>query len=237
MTVRLTSIVAAIALVATAPAWAADAFTDAVQAAYVPYRSALFRTNSKAQAESEQAVAAARAQFRALGQRYAAAPPVPYDRDPEFAATLRKVDDVLAKAEAQIRDKQLAKGHETLEEVRDLLSELRRRSGVIVYSDHMNAYHEVMEHMLEDGASLLAKPGGLLAVAGQAGALDYLAKRLKSEAPAALAGDAEFGPLVDAVQGSVKNLRDAVQRQDEAAVRDALGKLKGPYSRLFLKFG
>lgn len=236
MRLALPSFAIAAALL-VAPAWASDAFTDTVQAAYVPYRAALFRTNSKAQAESEQAVAEARTQFRALGQRYAAAPPVPYDRDPEFAATLKKVDEVLARAEAQVRDKQLAKGHETLEEVRDLLGELRRRNGVVVYSDHMNAYHEVMEHLLEDSAAALAKPGGLLAVAGQTGVLDYLAKKLKSEAPAALSKDPEFVPLVDAVQGSVKNLRDAVQRQDEAAVRDALGKLKGPYSKLFLKFG
>ena len=233
---RLSSIVLALAL-ATVPAWAADAFTDAVQAAYVPYRAALFRTNSKAQAESEQAVAAARAQFRAIGQRYAAAPPVPYDRDPEFAATLKKVDEVLAKAEAEVRDQQLAKAHETLEEVRDLLGELRRRSGVIVYSDHMNAYHEVMEHMLEDAPKLIGQSGGMLTLAGQVGALDYLARRLKSEAPAALARDAEFGPLVEAVLVSVKNLREAVVQQDAAAVRDALGKVKSPYSGLFLKFG
>lgn len=232
----LTALAIAAAL-SIAPAWAGDAFTDAAQAAYVPYRAALFRTNSKAQAESEQAVAATRAQFAALAQRYAAAPPVPYDRDPEFAATLKKIDAVLAQAEAEVRDKQLAKGHETLEQVRDLLGELRRRNGVVVYSDHMNAYHQVMEHLLEVAPKLLGQPGGMLTLAGEVGALDYLARRLKHEAPPALAREAEFAPLVDAVQGSVKNLRDAVQRQDEAAARDALGKLKSPYSRLFLKFG
>jgi hypothetical protein len=236
--VRLTlgSIAIAAALLA-APAWAGDAFTDAVQAAYVPYRAALFRTNSKAQAGSEQAVAEARARFAALSQRYTAAPPVPYDRDAEFAATLKKIDAILAQAEAQIRDRQLAQGHETLEGVRDLLSGLRRRSGVVVYSDHMNAYHDAMEHAIDDAERTLARPGGMLTLAGQAGVLHYLARRLKTEAPAELTRDAEFDPLVDAVQGSVNGLRDAVVRQDEAAARAALGKLKAPYSKLFLKFG
>jgi hypothetical protein len=232
----LSSVVLAIAIGAS-PVWAADPVTDAMQAAYVPYRAALFRTNSKAQADSEQAIAETRARWSALSERYARQPPVPYDRDPEFAATLKKVDEVLARGQAQIVGRELAKGHDTLEEVRDLLGALRQRNGVVVYSDHMNAYHEEMEHLLEQGAQTLSKPGGMLTLAGQAAVLDYLAKRLRSQAPATLAKESEFGTMVDAVQGSVTALRDAVARQDEAAVREALGKLKGPYSRLFLKFG
>ena len=38
-------------------AWAADPLTDAVQAAYPPYRAALFLTNGKDQAEAANAVA------------------------------------------------------------------------------------------------------------------------------------------------------------------------------------
>jgi hypothetical protein len=219
------------------PARAADAVTDAIQAAYLPYRTALFKTNASSQAESEQAVADARAQFRAVAERYADKPPVPYDRDADFATTLNKVDEVLAKGESQIRARELAKGHQTIEEVRDLLGALRRRNGVVVYSDHMNSYHEEMEHLVDDGAATLAKPGGLMMLAGQAGVLDYLARRLRTEAPAALARDAEFGGLVGAVQASVDSLRAAIARQDEAAVREAIGKIKTPYSRLFVKFG
>ena len=225
------------ATLASTPVRAADVVTDAMQAAYVPYRAALFRTNSKAQAESEQAIAQARAQWQALSARHAARPPAPYDRDPGFAATLKQVDDVYAKAQAQIADRRLPDAHVTLEEARDLMADLRRRNGVIVFSDHQNAYHEEMEWVLNEGAGILAQPGGMLARAGRAGVLDYLGRRLRSEAPAALAGDAEFGRLVDAVQGSVAALRGAIARQDEAEVRDALGKLKPPYSRLFLKFG
>lgn len=218
-------------------AWAADAVTDAVQVAYAPYRAALFKTNAKAQAESEQAVVDARAQFRAVSARYARNPTVPYDRDPEFAATLAKVDEVLARSEAQIRARELSKAHETLEEVRDLLGDLRRRNGVVVFSDHMNAYHEQMETLVNDGAATLAKPGGMMTLAGQAAVLGYLAQRLKSEASTTQARDAEFSGLIDAVLASVNTLHAAIARQDEAAVREAIGKIKPPYSRLFAKFG
>jgi len=101
-----------------------------------------------------------------------ARPPAPCDRDPGFAATLKQVDDVYAKAQGQVADKRMVDAHATLEEARDLMADLRRRNGVIVCSDHMNVYHEEMEQVL-----------------------------------------------------------------NEAAVRDALGRLKSPYSRLFVKFG
>src|SRR5690606_39067989 len=96
----------ALSLVAV-PARAADAVTDAMQAAYAPYRAALFRTNSKAQVESEQAIARAQAERNALVERFASRPPAPYDRDPAVAGALKAVADVYRKAETEIREKRL----------------------------------------------------------------------------------------------------------------------------------
>ncbi len=233
---RTLALAAAASAIAT-PAMAADAVTDALQKAYVPYRTALFRTNSKAQAESEQAIAQARIELRQIQERFASKPPAPYDRDPAFDKTLQEVAAVLAQSETQIRDRQLAHAHETLEAVRDLLSGLRQRNGVVVFSDHMNAYHEQMETLLGSGAKLLDAPQGWQKLAAHTGTLQYLAARLRSQAPAALADDAEFKTGVQAVEASVNALTQAVFGQDAAAAREALGKLKGPYSRLFQKFG
>jgi hypothetical protein len=146
-----------------APTRAADPFTDAAQAACGPYRAALFRTNSQAQAESEQAV-------------------------------------------AQV--------HETLETMRDLLADLRRRNQVIVYSDHMNACPAEMEHVLGEGPKLLAQPQGAMELLARTGALDYLAGRLQSDAPQALRAYREFVQLVAAVR--------------QSAARAALGQVKKP---------
>ena len=233
----LATLLLALAGLGAAPALAGDGVTDAMQAAYVPYRDALFRTNAKAQAESEAAIAAARAQWRAVIERHASRPGAPYDRDPAFAGTLKAVDEVYAKAGGQIAARQLPEAHETLEQARDLLAELRKRNGVVVFSDHMNAYHEHMEHVLIDGPKTLAQPNGLHELTGAAAVLDYLAGRLRSQADAALLANAEFVKLVDAVEASVKGLRAALARQDSAQVREAIGQLKKPYSQLFLKFG
>lgn len=218
-------------------AQAADPVTEAMTAAYAPYRAALFRTNSKAQAESVQAIAQAQQAWQALIDRYAAQPPIPYDRDADFAASLQAVRQVYAQAAGEIAQGQLAQAHETLEQARDLMAELRRRNGVIVYSDHMNAYHLEMERLLEQEQSLTGSPQALLQLLKRVGVLEYLAGRLRSEAPKSLMGQPEFMEALQALESSVAMLHRAAIRQDAPAVREALGRLKGPYSRMFLKFG
>ena len=226
-----------LSLAAALPASAADVVTDAMQVAYVPYRAALFRTNGQGQAEAEQAIASARQGWQSIVDRFAAKPLPPYDRDPAFATTLEQVAEVYSRAEGQIRNRQLPQAHETLEQARDLMAALRQRNGVVVYSDHMNAYHAEMEHMLGEGPKLLAQPQGMLLTMAGVGTLEYLARQLRSEAPKELARDADFAPLLQAVDNSLSALRAAVLSQDAAAIRTAIGKLKGPYSKLFLRFG
>lgn len=230
--------IAALALcgIATAAA-AADAVTDAMVAAYAPYRAALFQTNAKAPEASAAAMMQARSAWRELMARQGSAPSAPYDRDSGFVASLQEVDRIYAAADRQVQGGQLADAHETLEQVRDVLAALRQRNGVVVYSDHMNAYHAVMEHVLTEGKALAAMPGGLLPLAEQVGVLDFLAARLESEAPAAVRAQADFGPLLQAVTASVTRLREAVRAQQPAAAAAAIGQLKAPYSKRFLRYG
>ena len=233
------TLIAALAAVfaAVSPAAAADPVTDAVQAAWAPMRVALFRTNQKAQAESEQALAEARARWQVLVDRHGAQPPVPYAGDRAFAASLAKVGEVLDKAEAQVRAGKLDAAHVTLEQAREVLADLRRRNGVVTFSDHMDAYHAQMEQVQDGTERMLAQPGGLLLLASEVGVLDYLARRLRSEAPLAWSENPEFEALAGGVEASVEALRLAIRRQDPMAARAAVSKLKAPYARLFVKFG
>lgn len=216
---------------------AADAVTDAMQSAYAPYRAALFRTNGKSQADAQQAMAQAQQAWNGIAERFAVKPPAPYDRDLEFASTLSKVSAVYDKATGEINVGKLPEAHETLEAVRDLMAGLRQRNGVVVFSDPMNAYHAEMEHLLIEGPKILAGPQGLQLVTAQAGVLEYLAKQLRAQAPATLLQSAEFSALLKDVEDSVQNVKKAAIGQDVTAIKDAMSKVKAPYSKLFLKFG
>lgn len=219
-------------------AQAADPVTEAMQLANAPYRMALFKTNGTSQSEALQALAQAQAAWDKLAQQFMATTvPAPYDRDAAFGASVAAVAKVYTQAQSEINAGDLKAAHNTLEEARDIMSELRRRNQVVVFSDHMNTYHEVMEHVMVDGADTLTKPQGMQRLTMQVGALRHTADRLRTQAPEALTQNTEFMALLQAVQQSVTQLEEAVLAQDSAAAKAAIGKLKGPYSKLFAKFG
>lgn len=231
------TVLAALSLVLSVAAWAADPVTDAIQQAYGPYRAALFRTNSGSVAESQQAVEQAQAAWAKIVAQFGNKPAMPYDRDARFSASLSEVTAVYAKAAEEVGKGQLPAAHETLERARDVMAELRQRNNVVVFSDHMNSYHAQMEHVLIEGVKLIDQPKGLLLLTGQAGALEYLATQLGTQAPASLTSNPEFMASLKPVQQSVADLKAALLTQDAAMVKAAIGKLKGPYSKMFLKFG
>jgi hypothetical protein len=218
-------------------AMASDAVTDLLQEAYVPYRAALFKTNGASQPEALAAVQQSQTAWAKVQEKFGAKVPAPYDRDKGFAATLNEVARIYAKAHDEVRGGKLADAHNTLEDARDALAALRARNHVVVFSDHMNAYHAEMEHVLNHGVKLLDQPQGLQQFTAQAGVLQYLAKRLESEAPANLRESEEFKLLAAAVNQSVNALAAALFAQDVAAAKVAIGKIKQPYSKLFAKFG
>lgn len=218
-------------------AHAGDPVTDLMQAANGPYRMALYKTNSKVPAEAQQALTQAQQAWSKLSTQFAAKPSAPYDRDPAFATSVAEVATVYEQAQKEVTAGQLSTAHKTLERVRDVMADMRLRNNVVVFSDHMNAYHSQMEVILIHGAETLAEPQGLLKLTAQTGALSYLTKQLEQQAPQALKQNTEFTALLQAVQQSVGKLEAALLQQDATAAKDAASKLKGPYSKLFAKFG
>lgn len=216
---------------------AADPVTDAMQAAYAPYRVVLFKTNSNAQDDARKAIGQVQQKWNQIASQFGAQPPAPYDRDSLFRTSLDKVSEVYSKAAGQIDKNELTEAHETLEHAREVIAEIRHRNQVIVYSDHMNAYHAQMEKVLIDGSKTLAEPNGLMQLTTQFGVLEYLAARLKSEAPADYLKSEEFAASYKAVEQSVADLKAALFMQDVPQVKAAMTKLKVPYSKMFIKFG
>lgn len=231
-----TTVLALACLVATS-AWSADPLTDALQSTQAPYRLALYKTNMGSPAEAQQAVEAAQSAWTRFAAEHGAAPSAPYDRDAQFAASVQAVAKVYAHAAAQAKAGDAKSAHTTLEEVREVTADLRRRNNIIVFSDHMNAYHAQMERVMTEGPDLIKQEQGWLKLSAQAGALSYLTEQLRLEAPKTLQSNPDFGKLLQAVEESVQAVRGTILKQDEPAARAAIGKLKGPYSKLFAHFG
>lgn len=221
-------------LLAASQGRAADPLTAAVAEFYPAYRAALFRTNNGPPDAALAAVTEAAQHWRGVTARFTDALPVPYAEEREWPALARRIGAILEQAQAEAAAGRLPHAHETLEEVRELLGALRARNGVFTFSDAMDAYHAEMER----AAPLAAEgPARLADLRELAGVLHFLAGRLLPAAPPALRADPEFAALEAANRAAVEAFRSAVRMGDPAAIAQAAAALRGPYSRLFLRFG
>jgi len=225
------------ALMAAGLAHAADPFTEAMQQAYAPYRNAMFKLNSGDQEPARQAVTKAQQSWAGVVAQFSAKPPVPYDQDAAFAASLAEVGNIYAKVAAEVEANQLPQAHTILKQVSRAMADIRQRSNVVTFTDHVNAYHVQMEKVLIEGPKLLQAADGKLQLMAQVGALDYLARRLQTQAPASYLQNPEFKVLQAALAQSVADLKVALLQPGEPDLKAVLGSVKTSYSKLFAKFG
>lgn len=213
-------------------------FQRDVSDAYGPYRTALFQTSQKDQAKSLDAMRQFQQRWNDIVLRYADAAPGPYDGDPQWKSTLQDVTRIAAQSLQEIEAGQFAKSHATMEAIRDALGDLRQRNGVVVYSDHINAYHEEMEALVESPLSPQSlDPPTMLTIRERLAVLEFLAGRLRSQAPKAYAANEEFKKLVDGVFASLEGLRRALDANAPDQIVKAVKALKPAYARLFVRFG
>ncbi len=211
-------------------------FEKSLREAYADYRAALFLTNSGKLPESAKAMAAFKNKWEGLEKTWGAAPPPQYADDPKWQDTLDEVSATLVKAASEIDGGALPAAHATLEAVREAISGLHERNGIVGFSDRMNAYHAMMEQVLgKDLAKLDAT--AMNEIHEQAAVLKYLAGEALAHPPAEAAGSAEFDGLGKAMSASVDAVVTAARAGDAEKLRAAIGKLKPAYAKLFVKFG
>lgn len=211
-------------------------FEGAFGDVYAIYRSALFATNSGDAEKSLKAMNGLDAKWSGLVAGYYLTPPPQYQDDPLWAETVDKVGGYVEKAKAEVENGQLPVAHETLEAVRDEIGNLHARNNIETFSDRMNAYHAEMEHVLELDLSTIdaATQQKLLE---HAAVLSYLADDVLQSPPAKISDQAEYDALANAFESSVKKYLAAARTGDAEALKAAVGGLKVPYSKFFLKFG
>jgi hypothetical protein len=212
---------------------AAGPFGDAeaqLRDAYGSYRTALFQSNSGNAEATGMAMQALGTKWAALSTGWTTAKPPQYADDPALEATLSSVGAIIQQATDEVARGDLPKAHLTLEAVRAELGKLHERSGIISFSDRMNAYHAKMEAVLDVAG------GDMADIADAAAVLDYLAQDIVAH-PAPESADAAYAPLVDGLVQSVDALQAAAHSGDADSVKKAIGGLKAPYAKLFARFG
>lgn len=213
-------------------------FNMDVQAAYSAYRQALFQTNKKNADSSQKAVNSFQQAWKVIISTYGLLPPEVYSSDQKWEQTLKTIGMITEKSAEQIRDGELALAHETLEAVRDELSDLRRRNSVIVFSDHINNYHQVMEELLLAGyTSEIMNADVINHIREQHAVLRYLAANIKKNAPQEYRENQKYLQLQQGLVGSLDQLKQAISEAAPDKIPAAIQQLKPAYAKLFLNFG
>jgi hypothetical protein len=133
----------------------------------------------------------------------------------------------------------LPTARDTLAPVRSELAALRRRNGVVVFSDHVDEVTAAMDRLWRFRRSPpdFGDAGTLRALHSAAAVLEYLVRRAREAAPAGRRDDPAFVRLLDGAAESLERLWQAVETGDERLLMNALGELRA-FERLFyLRFG
>lgn len=211
-------------------------FENALYAAYADYRVALFMTNNGKTEESSKAMSEMISKWSKIEADWGESPPPQYADDPKWHDTLSAVAETAEKAAAEVGANKLPEAHATLEKIREEIGELHQRNGIQSFSDRLNAYHSVMEKILETDLSKL-DDANFMHINEEAAVLAFLADEALDNAPQETASSAEFGPLAKAMAGSANELLSAARARDAEKLKTAIARLKPAYAKLFLKFG
>ena len=149
-----------------------------------------------------------------------------------------KVAQIVQQGINEIKEGEVPQAHEILESIRDNLSEMRRRNNVITFSDHVNNYHEQMEHLLKKKytvETLTSK--AIVHIRESLAVLEYLAKKIQRNAPTDYLNNTEFREIIEGNYLVLKMLRNGVDEKERQKIIQAIQKLKPAYAKLFIKFG
>ncbi|MGI9536328.1 MAG: hypothetical protein ACR2PB_04605 [Desulfocapsaceae bacterium] len=213
-------------------------FNSDVDQAYAAYRKALFQTNKKDAEKSGKANEMFIKQWLSIKEAYSNKPPEVFSSDPEWADTLSSIEEIAQKSAGQIQDGQLAEAHETLEAIRDELSDLRKRNSVIVFSDHVNNYHEVMEGLLIAGYTPdKINEDAVIEIRNRLAVLNYLAEEIQENVPDKYLDNETYKKLQNSLLASLKGLAQTVETNDPKEISKSINMLKPAYAKLFVNFG
>jgi hypothetical protein len=215
------------------------AFNDAVAAAYAHYRGAVFyaRTGNLGVGAVELEQMAAK--WRAVLDRFAAAPPDAFADDPAWGETLRRVGRRIADAGAAARRGDADATRAALAPIRPELAGLRRRNNVVVFSDCVDelqaAVDAIWSYRREPPDFTSAE--ALDRFKARLGVVAYMFRRCHARAPAAAAKSAEFNRLFESARDTLSRLRRALNDGDSKGLINTLRELRSLDQMLFLRFG
>ncbi len=214
-------------------------FNGAVADIYGHYRQAVFYTRTGNAAVAALELDEFVAGWEAVIEKYGAAPPDAFADDRDWVAALSDVRAGAALGLAALDRGDLEAAADSLAPVRGMLGDLRRRNGVITFSDHVDELSAAMDVLARYRGEVddLSEDATAELVGRQATIVEYLFDQVRRHAPPSVAGNAEFVRMLDGVGESMTRLRRGLRERDIRLFRIGSGELRSHERMLFLRFG
>jgi len=218
-----------------------DPFVAAVSASWPQLKMSWFycRTgNAMLAAEELDGFAAA---WRDIESRFADAPPGPFARDKGWKASLAAVSGALGRAARLIAADDTRGARNALAAVRGELGTLRRRNGVILFSDHVDAYGAIVDRLVSLRArtrkQAVLSENDIEAYRGLVGELRAAIENLRTRASAALRNNSGFSGSIEGNLASIAKLERGIRNRHAKAIYGSVAAVRADYILLFTRYG
>ena len=230
----------ALILALARPAAAGDgsAFERDFALAWPHYRDAWVQSAETDAATTTAALNAFTAAWaRVTGEAAGDLPPA-FRGDPGASSDLDLIGAIADKAAEQARRGRLAQAHATLQQIRAILSELRRRNGVATYDDPIDEFEEKLAEAGDnDFDQAEIPPDQFIQLVEQLGVLAYLVERLEKLVPPQWVGDPAFLESAEGLARQVATVKAALFTGQSLAVRAAFEDLRKHFNKFYLYYG
>jgi len=221
-----------------APANGGD-FQSVLADAYTHYREAVFYSRSDNTPVAALALDEFVVKWGVVVEHFADSPPPEFAGDALWGETLR---DILARAESGLEsldadDPKVAR--EAIGPIRGMLGELRRRNGVVTWSDlvdELSAAMDVLARYRRDVKDL-DDAGTVAKVREQAAIVAALFERCSKEAAPKIAGEPEFIRLIEGASESMGRLLTSLETRSLRLYRIGIGELRSYERIMYMRFG
>jgi hypothetical protein len=214
-------------------------FLKASAEAYRPYRGAVVYLHTGNAGIAALALEEMAERWARVCGRYRARPPPAFAADPSWRASLDEVSRRIEEARARIEAGDAAGAGAILGPIRTVLGDLRRRNGVVTFSDRIDAFSAALESLWvhRDDPPDLSDAGVVARLAAQARALREALETVHKDVPAALAGDPQLHRLLEGSRTAAGRLEQAIDGGDRELFIGTLRELRSFEQILWLNFG
>jgi len=214
-------------------------FHNAVANAYKDYREARYYLRTGNGMVAAFGLQDMNDKWQTIIGQFAKSPPGIYSNDSEFSASLEDIATRLKDGIKAVDDGDLDAAKKHINPVRTILSDLRARNGVFLFSDRVDRANAAMKAIwvFRKNPPDFSNPDNVNDLRRKTALMTYWYERCRDTASDEVKNDPQFKRLVDVTLHSLDVMWDAIEEKNSRRVINILREMISSDDLLYLHFG